>query len=133
MSRYTRTDYWRESFEISMEEAGCGHLLKQMTEEQINDVAGGIEGCHDNIGMAFHAPESPLRSENERLLRKLTWERELEGCRECGGSGRLRYNAGPWGVNTGCHHCQGAGKVHALGFTFASFVLPAFLFWLEMR
>lgn len=110
-----REAYWREAFEISMEEAGCGHLLKQMTEDQIKEVAWGIEGSHDNIGLAFHVPENPLRSENDRLSRKLKWERELNHCAPCNGSGRLQYNAGPWAVDTGCHHCSGAGKVHPRG------------------
>lgn len=107
-----RAEYWREAFVVSMDDAGCGDLLKQMTEEQIQNVAGGIEGCHENIGMAFHQPENPMIGRNRQLERKLKWERELEGCAECGGHGRLEYNAGPWAVNTGCHACHGAGKVH---------------------
>jgi len=108
-------DYWLETFEISMEEAGCGHLLAQMTPKQRDDVAGGIEGSHENYGMAFHQPANPMIAENERLSRKLRWQRELEPCRECTGNGRLRYNAGPWAVDTSCDKCQGAGKVHPRG------------------
>lgn len=110
-----REAYWLEAFEISMEEADCGHLLKQMTDEQRKQVAWGIQGCHENIGLAFYTPESPLKSENDRLSRKLKWTRELENCGECGGSGRLKYMAGPWAVNTGCFKCGTSGKVHPRG------------------
>jgi hypothetical protein len=110
-----RDEYWRECFMISMDEADCGHLLAQMTPEQIQNVAWGIQGGHENIGLAFYVPENPLKSENDTLSRKLRWERELEGCGECAGRGRLSYNTGPWAVNTGCHVCHGAGKVHPRG------------------
>ncbi|WP_066795218.1 hypothetical protein [Sphingomonas soli] len=112
---YDRDAYWRECFEISMDEAGCGHLLAQMTPEQIADVAGGIQGGSENIGMAFYVPENPMIRENERLSAKLRWERELWPCNPCNGSGRLRYNAGPWAVNAHCDACNGAGKVHPRG------------------
>ncbi|MBO9624134.1 MAG: hypothetical protein J7500_15610 [Sphingomonas sp.] len=107
-----RDAYWLEAFEISMEEADCGHLLAQMTDEQRKQVAWGIQGAHENIGLVFYTPENPLRSENERLSRKLRWERELVACDACRGCGREEYAAGPWWVNTSCHKCNGAGKVH---------------------
>jgi hypothetical protein len=107
--------YWLEAFEVSMEEADCGHLLKRMTDEQRRNVAWGIQGSHENIGLAFYRPENPLKSENERLARKLRWERELESCGECCGTGRLQYNAGPWAVNTSCSACGQTGKVHPRG------------------
>lgn len=104
--------YWLETFEISMEEAGCGELLAQITPEQRRDVAGGIQGSHENYGMAFHTPENPMIDRNRQLERKLRWERELVLCRECQGRGRLEYYAGPWAVNTQCDKCHGAGRVH---------------------
>ncbi len=64
---YDRDDYWREAFEISMDDAGCGELLKQMTAEQINNVAGGIQGAHENIGLAFYVPENPMIDRNRQL------------------------------------------------------------------
>lgn len=114
MSR-DRDAYWRECFEVSMDEAGCGHLLAQMTDEQIENVAGGIQGGSENIGVAFYVPENPMIGENERLTRKLRWERELEACGDCSGSGRLKYQAGPWAVNGSCTRCGCSGKVHPRG------------------
>jgi len=110
-----RDDYYREAFEVSMDEAGCWHLVEQMTTEQRAEVGAGIAGSAENEGTAFYRPESPLIGENDRLKRKLRWERELTGCPTCGGDGRLSYNAGPWAVNTGCDVCHGAGKVHPHG------------------
>lgn len=112
---YDRDAYWRECFEISMSDAGCDHLLKQMTEQQIREVSWGIQGGAENIGQAFYTPDSPTESENDRLKRKLKWERELKVCRECGGSGRLEYSAGPWFCNSPCDVCNQTGKVHPCG------------------
>jgi hypothetical protein len=112
---YDRDDYYQESFEIAMEECGCGHLLAQMTKEQRAEVGGAIAGSVECEGQAFYRPENPMIRENERLTGKLRWERDLIGCHECAGKGRLQYSAGPWAVDTGCHICHGAGKVHPRG------------------
>lgn len=112
---YDRADYWQESFETAMAEEGLWHLVEQMTPEQRANIGGALCVSAECQSMAFHAPENPLRSECDRLKRKLRWEQELEGCGTCGGRGRLSYNAGPWAVNTGCDRCHGAGKVHPHG------------------
>lgn len=75
------TEYWREAFMVSMEEAGCWELFKQMTPEQVLDVAGGLEGCHDNYGMAFYSPPSSDRYneiEREWKAKYERLEREME-------------------------------------------------------
>lgn len=103
------TDYWRECIDIAFDDAGI-----TATDEQRELVAAAVAGGHENYGMA-HGHDcipNPLKSENDRLARKLKWERELEGCLTCGGRGRLTYNTGPWAVDTGCHRCGGSGKVH---------------------
>src|SRR5947209_6723322 len=112
---YDRGDYYQESFECAMDEAGCGHLLAQMTPEQRAEIGGAIAGSVECEGMAFYRPESPLIGENDRLARKLRWERERETCGRCRGRGRLEYSAGPWAVNTECYACNGDGKVHPHG------------------
>jgi len=111
----TRDEYYQESFEIAMDEAGCGHLLAQMTPEQRAEIGGAIAGSVECEGMAFYRPESPLIGENDRLTRKLKWERELDPCGVCHGSGREKYNTGPWAVDTSCYKCHGQGKIHPLG------------------
>ena len=103
-------EYWRECVAIALDEAGV-----TATAEQIKEIAWAVRGGHENIDLAFYVPENPLKSENERLSRKLKWERDLVGCGECGGRGRLEYYTGPWAVNTKCHACHGGGKVHPRG------------------
>lgn len=103
----TPIDYWKEC--ISEAAEGCGLTL---TDDQLAALADGVNGGHECYGMAFYAPPPGeyLTSENNKLARQLAVERAKVGCSKCGGSGRLRYNAGPWGVNTGCDQCNGEGK-----------------------
>ncbi|ARK07460.1 hypothetical protein LAV_00060 [Sphingobium phage Lacusarx] len=56
-----KADYYQECFEISMEEAGCWHLVEQMTKEQRQEVGEGIAGGVENEGMAFYTPPSSDR------------------------------------------------------------------------
>lgn len=109
---YDRDDYYQECFEIAMDEAGCGHLLAQMSSEQKAEVGGAISGAVENVGLAFYTPENPMIERNKTLERQLAWERELWPCEPCKASGRLRYNAGPWAVDTECDKCNGDGKYH---------------------
>lgn len=108
----TRDDYYQECFECAMSDEGLWHLVEQMTAEQRANIGGAIAGAVENVGMAFHTPENPMIENNKRLERKLRWEREREHCKECNGTGRIQYMAGPWHCDTGCHVCAGAGKVH---------------------
>ena len=77
-------DYWNECVSEAFEDAGI-----TATDEQINTVAGWIEGAHDNYGMAFghDAIPNPKDAEVERL--KLTikelkqqHEQQLNGVRK---------------------------------------------------
>lgn len=101
----TKNDYWAECIAIAAEE--CGAVL---TNEQRAYIADAVEGAHESYGMAFYQPPSPLPGEIKRLEGELRKERSKVACRECGGEGRLRYNVGSWGVNTGCDKCRGEGK-----------------------
>ena len=107
-----RSDYWQEAFEVAMEEAGCAHLLAQMTDEQRAEIGGTLAGSAECESMAFATPPNPMIAENKSLERKLKWERELETCGECKGRGRLVEQWGPWTSNSQCHKCYGTGKVH---------------------
>ena len=49
-------DYWRECISNAAEE--CGALL---TSEQVNEIAGSVQGAHENYGMAFYSPPSSDR------------------------------------------------------------------------
>lgn len=100
-------NYWRDC--ISEAAEACGLTL---TIEQLQCLAEGASGGHECYGMAFYSPPAGeyLTGENERLRRELRAERDKIGCADCGGTGRLRYNSGPWAVNTGCSKCNGEGK-----------------------
>lgn len=112
---YSRDDYWREAFECAMDDADCGDLLAQISDEQRKLIAGTLSGAKECESMTFHVPENPMVERNQRLERALKWEQEREGCNDCGGRGRVEYQAGPWWCNTQCDTCHGEGKVHPYG------------------
>jgi hypothetical protein len=101
-----RADYWRECIESALDEAEI-----RASPEQIMLVAEAVQGAHETYDMAFYSPPSREPREIKRLEEELKKERSKVVCSTCSGSGRLKYNAGPWGVNTGCHMCRGEGKV----------------------
>ncbi len=57
-------DYWNECIEAAFSDAGI-----EATPEQIDQVAGDVEGAHENYGMAFghDAIPNPMNAELERL------------------------------------------------------------------
>ncbi len=103
-----RIDYWSEALGEALCEIDAFNLL---TSDQILQVGKSLAMAHEGYGMAFYQPLSPEPSEIKRLETELRKERSKVGCPTCGGRGRLVYNAGPWGVNTGCYTCRGEGKV----------------------
>lgn len=110
-----RAEYWREAMEYAFDGAGLWRVIEGLTSEQREEIGASLATSAECQSLAFYTPENPMIAENRRLERRLKWTRELEGCSTCGGQGRLQYNAGPWAVNTGCHTCHGAGKVHPRG------------------
>lgn len=68
-------DYWRESVSIALDEAGIA-----ATREQIDEVAHGIQGSHENYGQAFYSPPASDRIEDieREYRRKLeAWDAEM--------------------------------------------------------
>lgn len=99
-------DYWKEC--IAEYAEGCGLVL---TEEQLVWMADGVAGAHENYGMAFYQPQSPLIDEVATLKRELTRERSKVVCLECRGSG-VFFQQGPYHSASGrCFKCNGEGKV----------------------
>lgn len=98
-------EYWQECLAQSFEEHGV-----TATTEQLAAIAKDVEGSHQNYGMAFYEPENPMIDELKQAKAALRKERDKVFCRPCAGSGRLRYNAGPWGIDTQCNKCHGEGK-----------------------
>ncbi len=82
--------YWKECIEEAFEDADI-----TATKEQIDIVAGWVEGGHDNYGMAhgYDAIPDPINTEVERLRKEIDKinerrERQLNGVRK--GVARLR-------------------------------------------
>jgi hypothetical protein len=74
--RDPQLDYWTESVSIAMQEAGIS-----FTPEQARQVGAGIQGSHDNYGMAFYSPPASDRIsavENEWKQRVDRIQKELD-------------------------------------------------------
>ena len=100
-------DYWTESIETSFEEHGV-----TATPEQIEAVAGDVEGCHDNYGLAFYTPSGDHRDTEIKQLRdELEKERNKRICSECKGRGRI-VTQGPYhSSDSECSECRGEGRL----------------------
>jgi len=98
-------NYWTECIEISLEECDL-----HATSEQIESIAGDVEAGHDNYGMAFHVPESPVNGEIAQLKRELNDERAKVICSECNGRGRLISHGPCHSGNSECFVCRGEGR-----------------------
>lgn len=109
----TDAEYWRECIETALDECGL-----TATDEQVAYLSDAVSGAHECYSMAFGYDVASsnryaaLEREKRELNNKLRHESEKRDCPECRGSGRLKYNAGPWAVNTGCSTCHGEGKMH---------------------
>lgn len=67
-------DYWKECILNAAEE--CDLL---MTEDQLNCLAEGVEGGHDNYSQAFYSPPSHERIDNiEREFKEKLRDKEKE-------------------------------------------------------
>ncbi len=101
-------DYWTECVEIAFCDAGIA-----ATPEQIEIVAGAVEGGHENYGMAFYQPPSGEHTESEvaRLKRELSEERRKVVCGECKGVGRVTEQGPYHSYNSECSKCRGEGRV----------------------
>lgn len=49
-------DYWKECISIAADECGL-----DMTSEQLEELAEGVSGGHENYGMAFYSPPASER------------------------------------------------------------------------
>jgi len=105
-------DYWTECIEIAFEESGIA-----ATKEQIENVAGCVEGAHENYGMAHghDAIPNPVESRAQEELRELKaeqerqrqWEYSTKPCKECTTTGIVQDG---WGRDVTCDNCGGKGR-----------------------
>lgn len=84
-------DYWRECVAEAFDDAKI-----TATEEQIANVAGWVEGAHDNFGMAHGHDDIPNPRDDEvaRLARELQVAREEKRCPVCGSEVEGKYQFG---------------------------------------
>lgn len=81
------------------------------TPDQIREIAQGVAGAVENVGMAFHYPENPAISREAELERQLKIERSKIVCRTCFGNGRIVTHGPYHSADSGCWKCHGEGKV----------------------
>lgn len=94
-------DYWLEAVQTSFAEAGFS-----ADANAIETIAGDMETCHENYGMAFYSPPAPV----EKRERQLT-EWDFMPCPDKCSGGRV-YSRGPHhGSDSQCSTCHGAGVV----------------------
>lgn len=101
-------DYWFECIAEAFDDTGI-----VATKEQISNVAGWVEGAHENYGMAhgYDCIPNPTQIENKRLSKELELERSKVVCPECNGKRRL-VTYGPYhSSDSECWKCRGEGKV----------------------
>ena len=100
-------DYWKECISESFDEHGI-----KATDEQIECVAGDVEGAHENHGMA-HGHDcipNPLETELKELKASLKKEQSKIHCTTCAGLGRI-ITPGPYhSADSECWRCHGEGK-----------------------
>lgn len=105
--------YWEDAIGDALCEVD---KFDALTSEEMTKVAKSLQMAHESYGMAFgHDVASrnfhaQARNEEEKLRKELARERNKIVCKECGGTGRLRYTSGPWVVDTGCTKCSGDGR-----------------------
>ena len=101
------TEYWKECISEALDEAGV-----IATTEQITTIASIVEGSHENYGMAFghDCIPNPLRSENEKLKKKLRDEQDKILCEVCNGKGKLISYGGTFQAESQCWKCRGEGR-----------------------
>ena len=100
-------DYWKECISEALEDADL-----KASDEQIQNIAGWVEGAHENYGMAFghDCIPNPQTLEIEGLQKELKKEREKVICRECNGNGRITEQGPVHSYNSECSQCRGEGR-----------------------
>lgn len=56
-----QAEYYREAFEIAMDEAGCWSLVEQMTLDQRKEVGSSLAVSAENEGLAIYRPSASDR------------------------------------------------------------------------
>lgn len=105
--------YWKECISIAADECGLA-----LTDEQLDYLAGSVEGGFENYDMAFgnDCIPNPVESRAQEELRILKrekqkqeeWEYSTKPCRSCITTGTVKDG---WGRDVTCPDCYGKGRV----------------------
>ncbi len=101
-----RKEYWQECLSEAADECGAS-----LTTEQLAYLAGAIDGAHENMGLAFHHPESPYPSQIADLEKRLRIETEKVVCPQCKGRRVITRLGGYHASISQCWTCLGAGRI----------------------
>ena len=102
------SNYWKDVVPEILDDAGIVY-----TPEQLAQVIEGVEGCHENYGMAHghDALPNPDRLEIDKLKKALRTEQDKVVCKQCWGRGSITENFGVRSSTSQCDRCNGEGKV----------------------
>lgn len=104
-------DYWTESVEASLAEAGV-----TATAKQIDVIAGGMEVSHEQFGMAcgHDVASQNYQGAKDReiadLRKELREERDKVTCTDCKGRGSITIHGPCHSGTSQCYGCNGAGR-----------------------
>jgi len=100
-------DYWAECISEALDDAKL-----KASKEQIENIAGWVEGAHENYGMAFghDCIPNPQTLEIEKLAKELQKEREKVLCQECNGAGSITSYGPVHSATSQCSNCRGEGR-----------------------
>lgn len=106
-------DYWRETVECALEDAGI-----KVTNDQLKALVGDIEVAHENYGMmhghdvASANLKADERDKLDKAKKALMYEEEKVPCPECEGKRAPTFN-GQWeAARYQCWKCDRTGKIH---------------------
>lgn len=108
-----RADYFQEAIECSLADMGAEGAL---TPEQIQILAGDIEGAYSCMSMAFGddvaSANVTVMHEREKadLRRAVQREQDKVHCRQCNGKGRIVAYFGTFQSDSECSKCRGEGR-----------------------
>ena len=102
-------DYWIECIEIAFDDAGI-----EATKEQIEQVAGCVEGGHENYGQAMGYDMIPSQTsiELDKAKQNLKAEQNKIECPDCKGIGGFVIKGPHHSSLTDCSRCRGDGRIY---------------------
>jgi hypothetical protein len=106
-------EYWESCIAEALDDAGI-----TASKEQIEIIAGWVEGAHDNYStaMGYDVIPNPVIYQAEKELARIKkaqadndqWIRSTNPCKRCTTTG---WVIDGWGRDMRCDYCDGKGRV----------------------